>query len=79
MRPRDLEGRLSRLESRIAPVEDDTGWKLSQLRLLATEELRRLECILKAIEAGEDVTQEDWAWMEEIDARVGPGSAASPS
>ncbi len=79
MRAQDLERRLSRLESRIRPVEDDNGWKLSQLRLLTTEELRRLERILEAIEAGEDVTQEDRAWMEEIDARVGPGSAASPS
>ena len=74
MRAQDLERRLSRLESRIRPVEDDHGWKLSQLRLLTTEELRRLERILEAIEAGEDMTQEDRAWMEEIDARVGPGS-----
>ncbi len=73
MRPRDLEGRLSRLESRIAPCEDDNGWKLSQLRLLTTEELRRLERILEAREAREDMTQEDRAWMEEIDARIGPG------
>ncbi len=79
MRPRDLKGRLSRLESRIALVEDDNGWTLPQLRLLTTEELRRMERILEAREAGEDMTQEDRAWMEEIDARVGPGSAASPS
>ncbi len=74
MRPRDLEGRLSRLESRLRPVEDDNGWKLSELRKLTTEELRRLERIFEAREAGEDMTQEDRAWMEEIDARVGPGS-----
>ena len=77
MSAQDLERRLSRLESRAHPAEDDHD--LRRLRLLATEELRRLECILEAIEAGEDVTQEDRAWMEEIDARVGPGSAASPS
>ncbi len=79
MKAQDLERRLSRLESRAHPAEDDHGWRLGRLRLLATEELRRLERILKAIEAGEDVTQEDRAWMEEVDARVGPGSAASPS
>ncbi len=73
MRPRDLEGRLSRLESRVRPVEDDHGWALWKLRLLTTEELRRLEHILEAHEAGEDMTQEDRAWMEEIDARIGPG------
>ncbi len=78
MRAQDLERRLSRLESRIRPVEDDNGWKLSQLRLLTTEELRRLERILEAIEAGEDMTQEDRAWLEEIDVRVGPGSLDEP-
>ncbi len=73
MRPRDLEGRLNRLESRIRPVEDDNGWKLSELRLLTTEELRRLEVVFEALEADEDITQEDRGWLEEIDARIGPG------
>ena len=41
---------------------------------MTTEELRVMERILEAREAGEDMTQEDRAWMEEIDARVGPGS-----
>ena len=50
-----------------------SGWKLSALRKLTIEELRRGERILEAIEADEDITQEDRAWLEEIDARIGPG------
>ena len=70
MRPRDLEERLSRLESRARPVEDDYRWKL---RLLSIEELRRLEVVLEVIETDEDITKVNRAWLEEIDARIGPG------
>ncbi len=71
--PRDLEARLARLESQIAPGKPEEGFNYD---LLSLDELKRMEAILERVE-GKD--QEDWAkvlsaedlgWVERTSERI---------